>query len=212
MGIAGVRGAITLAAVLSLPADNGGAAGFPDREFLVVAAAGVIILSLILANATLPALLARLGNKELDPSAGEADRARAALARCAVHELEQQRIELTRTLNEQGSDAKRDEDSAHRLEAVTRLLSEYTDRLYRFDDATEDQPNLTAKEVAWKRERSEAAIRLHIMRTERQELRRMLRARRINDETERLLQREIDLAEQALLEMARLLPRQKPAE
>ncbi len=212
MAIAGVRGAITLAAVLSLPIAMGNTAGFPHREFLIVAAAGVIILSLILANLTLPALLTGLDSNDLDPSAVEADRARAALARRAVHELEKQQAELAQTLSEREPTATADDANARRLEVLTRLLPEYRDRLSRFDDSTNDEPGQTAREIAWTRERLEAAIRLHVMRTEREELRRMLRARQINDETDRLLQREIDLAEQILLEMARLLPRQSAAE
>ncbi|OZI31140.1 Na+/H+ antiporter [Bordetella genomosp. 10] len=211
MSIAGVRGAITLAAVLSLPAASAGGAGFPYREFLIVASAGVIVLSLVLANLTLPALLSGLGSTELDPAAAEADRARAALARCSLRELEQQQAELARNLDGDDASATPNEPDARKLEVLARLLPEYQDRMYRFDDSEADNSGQTARELAWERARQKAAIRLHLMRAERAELRRMLRSGEINDETDRLLQREIDLSEQVLLANAKLLPR-KPAE
>lgn len=200
MSIAGVRGAVTLAAVLSLPVASGNTAGFPHREFLIVAAAGVIVLSLILANLTLPVLIKGLSSGQLDPGAVEADHARAILARRAVRELELQQAELARnstgsepSSSTNGADARKEEVLAH-------LLPEYQDRLHRFDDSANEKPEETVKEVALAREREETAIRLHVMRAEREELRQMLRERQINDETDRLLQKEIDLAEQALLQ------------
>jgi len=55
--LAGSRGAVTLAGVLSLPhfLDNGNA--FPERELLIVIATGVIVVSIILSDFVLPAIL-----------------------------------------------------------------------------------------------------------------------------------------------------------
>src|SRR5690606_34244970 len=57
MSVAGVRGAITLAGVLSLPLVLGDGAPFPARDLAIFLAAGVIILSLTAASIALPALL-----------------------------------------------------------------------------------------------------------------------------------------------------------
>ncbi|WP_263848914.1 cation:proton antiporter [Lacticaseibacillus thailandensis] len=53
-GISGVRGAITLIGVLSLPATVASGAGFPSRSLILFVAAGVVILSLVMASVALP--------------------------------------------------------------------------------------------------------------------------------------------------------------
>ena len=50
MSLAGVRGAITLAGVLALPLKLAGGAPFPGRDLAIFLAAGVIVLSLIMAS------------------------------------------------------------------------------------------------------------------------------------------------------------------
>src|SRR5690606_20637275 len=57
MSVAGVRGAITLAGVLSLPLVLADGSPFPARDLAIFLAAGVIIMSLIAASVLLPALL-----------------------------------------------------------------------------------------------------------------------------------------------------------
>ncbi len=53
-GISGVRGAITLIGVLSLPLTVAGGDGFPGRALILFVAAGVVILSLVVASIALP--------------------------------------------------------------------------------------------------------------------------------------------------------------
>ncbi|POG98018.1 sodium:proton antiporter [Fructilactobacillus lindneri] len=53
-GLSGVRGAITMAGVLSVPAFVGNGAPFPDRSLMLFIAACVIIISLLAASITLP--------------------------------------------------------------------------------------------------------------------------------------------------------------
>jgi CPA1 family monovalent cation:H+ antiporter len=52
----GVRGAITLAGVLTLPATMSDGSAFPDRDLAIVLAMCVILVSLLLATAALPVL------------------------------------------------------------------------------------------------------------------------------------------------------------
>lgn len=57
MSVAGVRGSITLAGALSLPLALPDGGPFPFRDLAIVVAAGVILVSLALANISLPRLL-----------------------------------------------------------------------------------------------------------------------------------------------------------
>lgn len=54
LSLTGVRGAVTLAIVLSVPITLDGIQGFPERDLLIFLASAVILLSLVLANITLP--------------------------------------------------------------------------------------------------------------------------------------------------------------
>ena len=67
---AGMRGVVTLAAVLALPAD------FPERDRLVFIAFVVITVTLLLQGLTLPLLVRRLG-VHASPDAGKGHGARA---------------------------------------------------------------------------------------------------------------------------------------
>jgi CPA1 family monovalent cation:H+ antiporter len=53
---AGVRGAVTLAGVLTLPVTMADGSAFPARDLVIVLAMGVILVSLLLATAVLPLL------------------------------------------------------------------------------------------------------------------------------------------------------------
>lgn len=85
--IAGVRGTVTLAGVLSLPFMLSDGRAFPSRDLAVFLAAGVIIMSLVAATVLLPALLRHL---RLPPEAGEEtaeDFARVAAGEAALTAL-----------------------------------------------------------------------------------------------------------------------------
>ncbi|USS90357.1 Na+/H+ antiporter [Fructilactobacillus carniphilus] len=63
-GLSGVRGAITMAGVLSVPAIIDTGAPFPDRALMLFIAAGVIVISLIAASITLPLIAPGQGTIE----------------------------------------------------------------------------------------------------------------------------------------------------
>jgi CPA1 family monovalent cation:H+ antiporter len=87
--IAGVRGAVTLAAALTLPLTMPDGTAFPAREVAIFLCAAVIVVWLIGASVSLPFLLRTV---ELPADNAEADhlRVRARLAEAAIAELEQQ--------------------------------------------------------------------------------------------------------------------------
>ncbi|MDM0014973.1 Na+/H+ antiporter [Variovorax sp. J22P168] len=57
LSVGGVRGAVTLAGVLTLPLTIAGGAAFPARDLAIFLAAGVIVFSLLIATVCLPPLL-----------------------------------------------------------------------------------------------------------------------------------------------------------
>ncbi|HWH94880.1 MAG TPA: Na+/H+ antiporter [Baekduia sp.] len=87
-GWAGMRGAVSLAAALAIPAEIDAGGGFPQRELIVFTVFCVIVLGLLLQGLTLASLIRAtgLGRDEADDAADEA-RARAAAAEAALARL-----------------------------------------------------------------------------------------------------------------------------
>src|SRR5690606_28304352 len=88
MSLAGVRGAITLAGILTLPFVLSDGTPMPARNLAIFLAAGVITVSLVLATIALPRLLK---NVELPPEPShleEEDRSRVAAATAAMRAIE----------------------------------------------------------------------------------------------------------------------------
>lgn len=71
--ISGVRGAVTLAGAFSIPYTIASGAPFPDRSLLIFIAAGVILLTLVIASVFLPLLAKQEGN-EADRSERKAEK------------------------------------------------------------------------------------------------------------------------------------------
>ena len=177
--LAGVRGTITLAGVLTLPLTMNDGSAFPARDLAIILAAGVIIVSLVAASFSLPFLLKGL---ELPPEPSqqeEEDRARIAAAEAAIQAIEQAQHHM----GEGRSDADLYTD------AGVRIMELYRQRI--------DGRPTTGKEASLARKIDEIERRLRLtgLRAERTEIYRIARARRLSDETSRQLVRELDLLE-----------------
>jgi CPA1 family monovalent cation:H+ antiporter len=83
IGWSGMRGAVSLAAALALPADT------PQRELLIFVTFAVIFATLVLQGLTLPAVIRRLGVRDDDGEAGEELRARLAATQAALTRIEE---------------------------------------------------------------------------------------------------------------------------
>ncbi|HEY0190154.1 MAG TPA: Na+/H+ antiporter [Kofleriaceae bacterium] len=116
--LAGVRGAVTLAAALTLPLTMDDGSKFPAREVAIFLCAVVIVVWLIAASLGLPILLRNVQLPD-DHTGDEHLRIRSALARAAIAELEQQPPSV----------------------AVDQLLERYRARLIDPTDST-DRPQL----------------------------------------------------------------------
>jgi CPA1 family monovalent cation:H+ antiporter len=177
--LAGVRGTITLAGVLTLPLVMNDGSAFPARDLAVFLAAGVIIVSLVAASVSLPYLFKNL---ELPPEPSqqeEEDLARVAAAEVAIQAVEQAQHDM----GEDRGDADLYSD------AGVRIMELYRQRI--------DSRSKAGQEAALARRIDEIERRLRLvgLRAERTEFYRMARARRLSDETARKLVREIDLLE-----------------
>ncbi|MFG1402654.1 Na+/H+ antiporter [Xanthobacter sediminis] len=181
--LAGVRGAITLAGVLSLPIFMNDGSFFPGRDLAIFLASGVIIVSLVAASIGLPVLLKGL---ELPPEPThrkEEERARAAAAHAAIKAIEQAQHEL--------GEGRRDADLY--TDTSARLMEVYRQRIDGRARTGADG------ELYRKAESVEQELRLAGLRAERREFYRRGRANELSDEMVRKLVREIDLQETRIL-------------
>jgi hypothetical protein len=174
---AGVRGALTMAGVMTLPLALPNGDPFPGRHLAILLASAVIVVSLVLASVMLPRLLRGL---EV-PTEGEAeqheDKARNAAIAAAVEAVEREGRERSR-----GPDADLHANTASHVAKLYR----HRLRVVQEGDAGHD-PQQTRD--------TERAYRLIALRAERDTILRLGRRREIPDETARKLLREIDLVE-----------------
>ncbi|WP_419729768.1 Na+/H+ antiporter [Lichenicola sp.] len=216
MSVAGVRGAITLAAVLSLGDD------FPGRDAVVTLAVGVILASLLLAATCLPPLLRGVEVPDIDHRQQEVDRARLAVAQVAIDAAEHE-LALHEDEEPAGDDLAphADADDRHGLDVLPEerrtvlsgVLAEFQARELRLRAVVDPEgcgSEADAVERTLRRHRLETSFRLRVLRLERHALERMSRSFEINDETERALGRELDFQEEVLSTVARSLPRPTP--
>ncbi len=183
MSLAGVRGAVTLAGVLSLPLVLTGGASFPARDLAILLAMGVIIVSLMAASIGLPLLLKGL-DMPVDPLRdAEETAARMAAAHAAIAEIG--RVERLRTDTKTDADA----DIAVTAAAAARVMNTYRARIE--SRAGNDETIATAR----RGEQAEREMSLAGLQAERAYLFGELRARRLGSDTARKLVRELDLLE-----------------
>lgn len=180
--LAGVRGAITLAGILTLPLVLDDGSPFPARDLVIFLAAGVIIVSLIAASVGLPFLLKNLQLPPEPSHQREEDEARIAAAEAAIQAIE----DTQHRMGEGRSDADLYSDVG------ARLMELYRQRIDGRSN-TEDEGNQIRK-----LEEIERVLRLAAARAERAQIFKMVRARKIPEETARKIVRDIDLTEARL--------------
>ena len=177
--LAGVRGAVTLAGILTLPLALPDGSAFPARELAIFLAAGAIIVSLVAASIGLPLLLHGL---TLPPEAARQareDNARSKAAEAAIRAVGRAQHNLGENQGEMDLYA----------EIGTRIMTQYRERIERRATSGADAARGTAI--------SQIERQLYVvgMRAERDEIYRMARAREIPDEMARRLVGELDLLE-----------------
>ena len=179
MSFAGVRGAITLAGVLTIPLAMGDGTPFPARDLAIFLATGVIILSLVIASVGLPILLRDLTMPAEPSKQAEEDRARVAAAEAAIRAIERVQHAL--------ADGRSDADLY--AGAGTRIMDLYRERI-----DVRSQQGRTASEARMS-DRIERDLRLAALGAERDEIFRIARDGQIGSATAQKLIRELDLIE-----------------
>ncbi|HEU0197943.1 MAG TPA: Na+/H+ antiporter [Nevskiaceae bacterium] len=180
--LAGVRGAVTLAGVLTLPLALPGGAAFPERDTVIFLAAIVILFSLIGASIGLPILLKGLDLPGNSTRQAEQDRARSAAAHAAVEAVRQKQADLQKQASARDADVVAD--------AASRVIAIYQRRIHAGgEDAAGNATGLRAADAA------ERSLRLAALAAERTAVRNLVRGHRISDATSRWLEREIDMVE-----------------
>ncbi len=180
--LAGVRGAITLAGVLTLPLLLPDGTPFPARDLAVFLAAAVILLSLLLASVALPRILKGLEVPAEPARQREEDHARREAAGAAIAAIEKARHDLPHQADDAGDADVYAGVAAHLIDLYQR----------RVDDGV--LSDVEAEELH-QADRAERALRLVALRAERERIFNLARISQISDETSRKLVREIDLVE-----------------
>jgi len=175
--VGGVRGAVTLAGVMSVPMLMGSEA-FPERDLLIFIAAGVILMSLVAACIALPLLLRGIQKSPDDKRRQEVRDAWRKTAEAAIHALEIEEV------NPQDA-----AQAALSAELKARIMSEYRHQLEVFNDSAE------AQALAFQMDLLERRLRLKALRAQRLELYSLSRQHQIGDDVLREVLGELDLSE-----------------
>lgn len=175
--VGSVRGAVTLAGVMSVPMLIGTEA-FPERDLLIFIAAGVILLSLVSACIALPLLLRGIEKSPDDKRRQEVRDAWRKTAEAAIHSLETEEV-----VPQDAAQA------ALAAELKARIMSEYRHQLDVFNDSAE------AQALAFQMDLLERRLRLKALRAQRLELYSLSRQHQIGDDVLREVLGELDLSE-----------------
>lgn len=182
MSFAGVRGAVTLAAVLSIPAVLNNGTLFPGRDLCIVIAAGVVLLSLLLASIALPPMMKGIevlpeSAVEIQERAAHISANRAAIRR--IESLEEQMVQ-------------EEKSRSYSIEAVSEVINSYRRRL----------AGLESTDTEWSRRKilhnTERMLRLEAIRAERTEITRLAGEHRLEQNSAHRMLRSIDSSEAAL--------------
>ncbi len=180
MSLAGVRGAITLAGILTLPFVLADGSPMPSRSLAIFLAAGVIIVSLLVATFALPRLLKGV---ELPPEPSherEEDRGRVAAASAALRAIE----DVSHAMAEGKPNPDLYSDIA------SRIMEIYRQRIETHTRSDEDDAVLSRKI-----DHVERRLWLAGLAAERDELVRLARVRQLDEVTAKKMIREVDLQE-----------------
>lgn len=180
---AGVRGAITLAGVLSIPLLLGDGSPFPARYELIFLSAGVILFSLIVGVIMLPILLRHVEVTDKSLFRKEERLARAATAEVAIVAIQKMEERLA-------ADSKENIDNQLLTEVSSRVIG----NLRRRADGRNDVESSELEENLERR------FRLAALRSERAELYHLRATQQISNETLQKLLHDLDLLEALLIE------------
>jgi monovalent cation/hydrogen antiporter len=179
----GMRGVVSLAAALALPLATADGSPFPGRNEIIFLSFSVILVTLAFQGLTLPILIRALRIED----DGESHREE----RVARKKANQAALAYVDRLAEDPS------QKSHNIGRISRLREEYRERLAQLEycDELTAEPDPTQLPASHFNHLVREALQV-----ERQTLVKLRNQHQINDETLRLVQRDIDLAEARLVE------------
>lgn len=182
--LAGVRGAITLAAVLSVPLLLADGTPFPARNLMIFIATAVILLSLIVAAIGLPPLLRGIELGE-DREVQEELLARLRACEAGIAAVADEARRMSDTVGDSS-------EVTPQLAAASQIIDTYQQRLSGLN-GDESTRQMASEQAALM-----LMLRLRALRAERAEILRMHRRDEINDVVFNQLIYEIDVREAAV--------------
>lgn len=177
VGWSGMRGVLTLAAALSLPAFTDSGQPFPERQSIILYAYAVILVTLVGQGLSLPVLIRRLKVFESPAAQQEVRAARVAMIDAGLHRLAELR-------EQSGSGLIRDE-------AYAVVESLYHERLRALEP--QNASSLTSEQEDQRRTQTVQQISYQVREAERSELLRIYNDGKIQYTTLRRFERELDL-------------------
>ena len=176
VGWTGMRGAISLAAALSLPYTTASGAEFPQRNLIIFVSFAVILSTLIVQGLSLPPIIKWLGVRGDDSTAREEAAARISVTKAALDKIKA----LEEAENAQPN-------------VLRRIKSDYRNRLTATEAALADGED--ACRVFYQTDRN---LRLEIVCAEREAWLDLRAKGEFHDHALRHVEHDIDLAEQQL--------------
>jgi CPA1 family monovalent cation:H+ antiporter len=178
VGFAGLRGAVSLAAALSIPLALNGQP-FPHRDLILFATISVIVATLVVQGAALPSVVAWLGLGHIGRREANVNRRAESLARIAGIEAVLAALEAA------------EKEAATPPEAIEALRRLHRERRANF--------LLGAERKAAEEEIADIeALQLRLVEAERNAIADAYEANKITDEARRRIEREFDLEEASL--------------
>lgn len=174
----GIRGAISLAAALSLPVVTATGGPFPERDLIIFLAFAVILATLVVQGLSLPAIIRRLGLEDDQATAHEEAEVRLEVARAALARID----ELAR-----------DDGAAPTL--IQRLKQEYEQRAAEAEGALKGGEGGCREYLV-----SDRQLRGEVLAAERAVALALRDEGRAHDEAVRHVVHDLDLREQQLID------------
>jgi CPA1 family monovalent cation:H+ antiporter len=183
----GMRGAVSLAAALSIPQVVEGGGEFPFRDLIIFLAFATIVFTVCVEGLTLPALLRALGLGADEAELREEDKARLLAAEGALKRIDSLR----------GEDWVRD-DTADRLSGLYRFRQRRFRARLGKEPLEDDGLPLPREEDVNVRSRDYQRLLREILEAQRDALIDLRREGRISDDAMRRIERDLDLEDARL--------------
>ncbi|HAF87107.1 MAG TPA: Na+/H+ antiporter [Legionellales bacterium] len=193
MSFGGIRGAIALAAILSLPNFISSGIAFPARDLLIIIVVGVVLCSLILSTIVLKIVLPRLKITTSSNPLDEENTARIAAAQAGIKAVERKMSAIIKDLNE--SEAAVCQQVGNALMASLNLFIVSA-------VGEEAEKNTSLQALTY-----EEKLRLSALDAARHELRKLKRQGKINNTTMINMMHRLDLRQFSLMDENKIYPR-----